>query len=74
MNENAKWPGVPMDDTGETNEQGQMIYKKVISSEYTGLIFSNNGSSKTKNIFGFTDGTAYYIDGDTVGTWTYNPQ
>lgn len=75
VNKNAKWPGVAMDDTGKTNEQGQKIYKIVISSEYTGLIFSNNGSSQTKNIFGFADGTAYYIKDDkTVGTWTYNPQ
>ena len=63
-----------MDDTGETYGQGQHIYKIVISSEYTGLIFSNNGSSQTKDISGFTDGTAYYIkDDNTVGTWTYNP-
>lgn len=75
VNKNDKWPGKPMTDTGETNGQGQHIYKIVISSEYTGLIFSNNGSSQTTDIFGFTDGTAYYINDDnTVGTWTYNPQ
>lgn len=73
VNENHRWPGVAMTDTGEKNGQGQKIYKIDISSEYTGLIFSNNGSSKTKDISGFTDGTAYYIDGDTVKTWTYNP-
>lgn len=73
VNENGKWPGKPMTDTGEKNGQGQKIYKIDISSEYTGLIFSNNGSSQTKDISGFTDGTAYYIDGDTVKTWTYNP-
>lgn len=75
VNKNAKWPGVAMTDTGEKNGQGQKIYKIDISSEYTKLIFSNNGKPQTKDISGFTDGTAYYIkDDDTVGTWTYNPQ
>lgn len=63
-----------MTDTLKTNGLKEKIYKIVISSEYTGLIFSNNGSSQTKDISGFTDGTAYYIkDDNTVGTWTYNP-
>lgn len=69
MNENKKWPGVAMTDTGKINGQGQHIYKIVISSEYTRLIFSDNGSSQTKDFYGFTDGTAYYIkDDNTVGT------
>ena len=72
--ENAKWPGVAMTDTGETNGQHQHIYKIDISSEYTRLIFSDNGKQQTGDIDGFTDGTAYYIkDDNTVGTWTYNP-
>lgn len=63
-----------MDYTGKTNGQGQKIYKIVISSEYTRLIFSDNGKPQTGNIDGFTDGTAYYIKDDyTVGTWTYTP-
>ena len=74
VNENTKWPGVAMTDTGETNGQGQHIYEIVISSEYTGLIFSNNGLSQTKDISGFNDGTAYHINDDnTVETWTYTP-
>lgn len=74
MNENKKWPGVAMTDTLKTNGLKEKIYKIVISSEYTGLIFSDNGSSQTGTIDGFTDGTAYYIkDNSTVGTWTYNP-
>lgn len=74
VNMNDKWPGVAMTDTGEKNGQGQHIYKIDISSEYTGLIFSDNGSSQTKDFSGFTDGTTYYIkDDNTVGTWTYNP-
>lgn len=74
VNKNAEWPGKPMTDTGEKNGQGQKIYKIDISSEYTKLIFSNNGKPQTKDISGFTDGTAYYINDDyTVGTWNYNP-
>lgn len=75
VNKNKDWPGKAMTYKGKTNEQGQKIYEIVISSEYTGLIFSNNGSPQTTDISGFTDGTAYYIkDDNTVGTWTYNPQ
>lgn len=73
---NAEWPGVAMTDTGNKNEFNQEIYKIVISSEYTRLKFSNNGSSETSevNIEKFSAGTAYYIkDDNTVGTWTYNP-
>lgn len=74
--ENAERPGVAMTDTGETNGYGEKIYKIVISSEYTRLIFSDKGSSETSevNIEKFSAGTAYYIDGDTVKPWTYNPQ
>lgn len=75
--ENAERPGVAMTDTGETNGYGEKIYKIVISSEYTRLIFSDKGSSATSevNIEKFSAGTAYYIkDDNTVGTWTYNPQ
>lgn len=74
---NAEWPGVAMTKTGKTNDYKQEIYKIVISSEYTRLKFSDNGSSETSevNIENFSAGTAYYIkDDDTVGTWTYNPQ
>lgn len=74
--ENAKWPGVEMTDTGNKNEYKQEIYKIVISSEYTRIKFSDNGSSETSevNIEKFSAGTAYYIKNDnTVGTWTYNP-
>lgn len=73
---NAEWPGIKMTDTGNKNEFNQEIYKIVISSEYTRLKFSNNGSSETSevNIEKFSAGTAYYIkDDNTVGTWTYNP-
>ena len=74
VNKNGEWPGKPMTDTGEKNGQGQKIYKIDISSEYTKLIFSNHGKPQTKDISGFTDGTAYYINDDyTVGTWNYNP-
>ena len=74
VNKNDKWPGKPMTDTGKFNGQGQKIYKIDISSEYTKLIFSNNGKPQTKDISGFTDGTAYHINDDnTVETWTYNP-
>ena len=75
--ENAERPGVAMTDTGETNGLKEKIYKIVISSEYTRLIFSDKGSSTTSevNIENFSAGTAYYIkDDNTVGTWTYNPQ
>lgn len=75
--ENAERPGVAMTDTGETNGYEEKIYKIVISSEYTRLIFSDKGSSATSevNIEKFSAGTAYYIkDDNTVGTWTYNPQ
>ena len=74
---NAEWPGVAMTKTVKTNGYKQEIYKIVISSEYTRLKFSDNGSSETSevNIENFSAGTAYYIkDDDTVGTWTYNPQ
>lgn len=77
MNENKKWPGVAMTDTLKTNGLKEKIYKIVISSEYTRLIFSDKGSSTTSevNIEKFSAGTAYYIkDHNTVGTWTYNPQ
>lgn len=75
MNENKKWPGVAMTNTGKKNGYEQEIYKIVISSEYTRLKFSNNGTSETSevNIENFSAGTAYYIDGDTVKPWTYNP-
>ncbi len=73
---NAEWPGIKMTDTGNKNEFNQEIYKIVISSEYTRIKFSDNGSSETSevNIEKFSAGTAYYIkDDNTVGTWTYNP-
>lgn len=58
---NAEWPGEKMTDTGKVNDQNQKIYKIDISSECTGLIFSNNGSPQTVDIDSFSDGTAYYI-------------
>ena len=74
--ENAKPPGVAMTNTGNKNGFNEEIYKIVISSEYTRLKFSNNGTSETSevNIENFSAGTAYYIkDDNTVGTWSYNP-
>ena len=79
-NNNGKFPGVEMTDTGYKNAQHQSVYKVEIDSTYTNLVFSNGKSEQTVDIIGFTDGTAYYLKDtkDTkqhyyVETWTYIP-